>query len=363
MARIAILNAYAVAGDAVSNDMVAMRRLLAARGHDAALFAEYWELADPPVRHVRELATFLRGADDVLIYHMGAGWDAGLDLFRRLRCRKVLRYHNVTPAHFFEGHSDEYARNCRHGREQLKVFVAAGCDLFLSASAYNQRELLALGADPARCHVMPPCHDIDHLLSVAPDETVLDACGDGRTNLLFVGRVAPNKGHAILIEAFAAYRRHYDAASRLVLVGREDARLGGYSARLRERVREQGVDGSVVFAGPASDAALRAYYQTADVFVSASEHEGFCVPLVEAMALGVPVVAYGSTAVPDTVGTAGFVWPEADPYLLAGAAHRVVRDEEVRRTLRERGRRRVEAAFTPGRVEAAFWEAVRGVGA
>ena len=211
--------------------------------------------------------------------------------------------------------------------------MSAGCDRFLSASAYNQRELIDLGAEPSRSFVVPPFHDVERLPDVAADPDVVAACADGRTNLLFVGRVAPNKGHTGAHRGVRRLPSPFRGASRLVLVGREDPSLHAYSVRLRERIEELDVSGSVVFAGPVSDAALKAYYQTADVFLSTSEHEGFCVPLVEAMSLGVPVVALASSGVPDTVGPAGLVWPTADAFVLAESVHRIVRDEEVRTEL------------------------------
>ena len=310
---------------------------------------------------VNELPAFLGDPSGVLIYHHCTGWSGGPDLFARLRCRKVLRYHNVTPAKFYEEFNESHARHCRLGREQLAALLQTRCDLYLSDSAYNQGELIALGAEPGRCRVIPPCPDVERLKDTVPDTAVLDACGDGRTNVLFVGRVAPNKGHAALIEAFAVYHDHYDADSRLLLVGREDPGLLAYSTRLRELADRLGVRDAVVFTGDASDSELKAYYQTADVFAITSEHEGFCVPLVEAMALGVPVVAAASTAIPGTLGSAGFVWPEADPFVLAGSMDRIVRDAAVRERLCAWGRRRYEAEFAGERIEAGFREAVQGL--
>lgn len=358
MARIALVSTQIIPRDAVGNDMLVMHRLLRARGHEVAFFADYWDVNGIPVRYLRELPEYLRDPSDILLYHHCTAWDGGPELFRSIRCRKILRYHNVTPAHFFEGLSEMYAYNCRRGREQLKEYIDDGCDLCLSASAYNQRELVALGAEPSRCRVVSPFHDIERLHSVEADPTVLGACRDGRTNLLFVGRIAPNKGHAALIEAFAVYHRHHNAGSRLILVGREDPSLSAYSMRLRSLAESLGVRGAVVFTGGASDAALKAYYECADVFLSASEHEGFCVPLVEAMALGLPVVAVATSGIPDTLGPAGFLWPDADPFVLAESVRRIVEDEEVRQALHERGQQRFAECFAGGRIESDFWNAV-----
>ena len=253
------------------------------------------------------------------------------------------------------------AADCRQGREQVAALVQAKCDLYLSDSTYNQGELLALGVPPERCAVVPPFHLVERLESATPDPAVMDACADGKTNLLFVGRLAPNKGHAALIDAFAVYHHHYDRRSRLLLVGKEDDRLQGYAASLRERVRHNGVEGSVTFTAAPTDAVLKAYYASADVFVIASEHEGFCVPLVEAMALGVVVAGYGGTAISETLGSAGVLWDDRSAWLLAESVACLKREPSVYAEVQERGRDRYREHFTNERIEERFLTALRGI--
>jgi glycosyltransferase involved in cell wall biosynthesis len=187
---------------------------------------------------------------------------------------------------------------------------------------------------------------------------VLDTYGDGRTNVLSVARLAPNKGHLTLLNAFAVYHHHYDPTSRLLLVGKEDERLSIYANSLRMRSRELGIENAVVFLGEVSDSALKAFYLVAHVFLMTSEHEGFCVPIIEAMAMKVPVVAYGSSAVPGTVGKAGIVWDKPDPELLAGSLNRVVVDEPARTALATMGRKRFNSRFSRDKIEDRFLKAV-----
>jgi glycosyltransferase involved in cell wall biosynthesis len=238
------------------------------------------------------------------------------------------------------------------------VLAQANCEAYLSDSDFNQHELLELGVPERLCAVVPPLHLIDRLRDVEPDANVLDACNDSCTNLLFVGRLAPNKGHAALIDAFAVYHRHYDRNSRLLLVGKEDSRLGDYVHMLRERVRQRGVQGSVVFAPAPSDSVLKAYYASADLFVIASEHEGFCVPLIEAMALGLPVAGFRSTAIGDTVGNAGVLWDERSDWLLAESIASLQRESPAYEELRHRGRNRYQTMFTNECIEERFWAAL-----
>lgn len=360
MARVALVSKSITPGDAVGNDLLTMCRILTARGHDVVLFANHCELDQPGARPLSRLCKFV-GRRGTVIYHHAVGWEEAVDLLGELRCKRVVRYHNVTPARFYDGLNDGYAQDCRRGREQLKRLAKSACDLYLSASAFNQRELEAEGADPRRCKALSPFHNIDRLARLEADPEMLGACADGRTNVLFVGRVAPNKGHAALIDAFALYRRHYNPDCRLLLVGKEDPRLGIYTEGLRRQLGRLGLRTSVVFTGEASDAALKAFYQASHVFLSASAHEGFCVPLVEAMAMRLPVVAYGSTAIPDTVADAGLVWDEPDPHLLAASLDCVVRDRLVREALAERGRRRYEEHFRPEYLQAQFLRALDGL--
>jgi glycosyltransferase involved in cell wall biosynthesis len=364
MSRIAIVSLSISRGDAVGNDALEMHRILSAAGHTVGLFSSHWLKKTAMTKDVAELPDFL--ADDpraILIYHHAIGWTSGVELLQRQTCRRVVKYHNVTPGRFFAGFPGHTQRLCQHGREQLRDLARADCDLYLSDSAYNQEELIEAGAPAERCAVVPPFHHIDRLHGLTADPKTLRQLDDGCTNLLFVGRRAPNKGHRFLLDAFAVYHEHYDRSSRLLLVGREDRTLVGYTNLLREQASRLGVLDSVLFIDGVSDAELKAYYERASVFVLASEHEGFCVPVVEAMALQVPIVAYGTTAVPHTVGEAGLVWDEPDPFLLAQSIDVVVRDARVRRQLTERGRRRYQEWFSNQRIERDFLHALQSLAA
>jgi glycosyltransferase involved in cell wall biosynthesis len=359
MTRIAIASVSILPGDAVGNDIQHMRRALTGAGHHVELFASRPARTEPCDEDGRTIPSFLgRDRSAVLLYHHAISWPQGFEAALQARCRRVIRYHNVTPAHFYDAISPKYAGYCRDGREQMRRLARTPCDLYLSDSVYNQTELLEAGADANRCRVIPPFHQIDRLRQVQADPEVLRDYGDGATNLLFVGRRVPNKGHRFLIDAFAAYRQHYEPNSRLLLVGKGDPVLGEYATGLREQVKRLGLKGCVMFLDGATDAELKAYYQTSSVFVVASEHEGFCVPVVEAMALGVPVVAYGTTAVPHTLGEAGLVWDEPDPFLLAQSVHTVVRDAALRQRLIQRGFQRYQERFDNQQIQAAFLDAV-----
>src|SRR5438067_1203936 len=355
MFRIAILTPSLTTGDAVGNDVFGMYDVLSARGYDTRIYADGWEsVGEHRIWHAEEIADFLKSPSDLLIYHYSRGWDFGLSLLRELECRTAIKYHNVTPPEFFMRFSDKLARMCMEGREQLKQIAAAGCDIYMSASRYNERELLQEGVEERRSYVVPPFHHIDRLGAVEADRKILEAYEDGKANILMVGRLSPHKGHPSLIEAFAAYHLDYNPESRLFIVGKEDPQLAVYGKGLREIARHLKVEDSVVFAGGVSDGELKAYYSLADVFMITSEHEGFCVPLVEAMSMKVPIVAYGSSAIPSTVDGVGLVWTERDPYLLAESVNAIVKNRETACALGRMGLRRYEENFTNRKIETEF---------
>jgi glycosyltransferase involved in cell wall biosynthesis len=356
--RIGILTPSITTGDAVSNDVLGMYEALRGRGYETRIFAEGWTFAEPKIWPAHKLHNFLKGPADLLIYHYSRGWELGLKLLREQKYRTAVKYHNVTPAEFLEGFSKDLADLCREGRAQLKEIARAGCALFLSASPYNELELLQQGVDAQKSFVVPPFHHIDRLSAIEPDREVLDAYGDGHTNILMVGRVVPNKGHPKLIEAFAAYHRDYNRASRLFIVGKEETRLNTYNRWLHHIATHLKVDHAVVFAGEVADGELKAYYSLADAFMITSEHEGFCVPLIEAMSMKVPIVAYGSSAIPDTVNGGGLVWDERNPYLLAESINWIAKNKENGVRLGEMGHRRYEKHFTNQRIESQFLKAI-----
>jgi glycosyltransferase involved in cell wall biosynthesis len=359
--HIAVLSPSLTTADAVSNDVVGMYAALKKRGADVRIYSETQALDGYKVHPLSKLRSFLNQSGDILIYHYSVGWQKGLDLLRELNCRTVIKYHNVTPPEFFAGFSSFDEHLCVTGRRQLREIAGSDHDLYLADSPYNMHELVAEGASRDRSFVVPPFHYIDRLHSMKPDEAVLEKYADGKVNILMVGRVSPNKGHLALLEAFATYFYHYNSDSRLLIVGKGGEGLSPYSALLRKAVASLGLEKAVVFTGGVADEALKAYYMVAHAFMITSEHEGFCVPLVEAMAMKLPIIAFASTAIPGTVADAGLVWGERDPYLLAQSLDLIVRDKSVGEALRSKGRRRYERMFTNERIEAEFLRALDGL--
>jgi glycosyltransferase involved in cell wall biosynthesis len=254
---------------------------------------------------------------------------------------KLVNYHNITPARLLEAWEPHVGYEVRLGRAQMQR-LAEPSHLAVADSAYNQSELVEAGYKETA--VVPLLIDMTSA-GAPPDPARLARLGDARAaggaDFLFVGKVSPHKAPHDLVKMLAVYRRLYDPAARLHLVG---SPLGDhYGPALDGFVARLGLTDAVFVTGSLSPAELEAYWAVADVFVCASDHEGFCVPLVEAMGHGVPVVAYGVTAVPETVGEAGLVLDDKEPLHFAAAVARVMTDPDLRGRLAAGAAQRVTA--------------------
>lgn len=344
--KVALLAPSLTAHDAVGTDVLEMAATLRQAGHDVRLYADHSQGVAESVHAPGGLSRWL-SARDLVIYHYSIGWPRAEAELAGLACRRVLRYHNVTPPEFFRGWSRDHVRSCAAGRASLSTLATLGFDLALACSAFNLDELVAAGLPAAHGAVLAPFHRCEALLDQPADATLLDRYGDGRRNVLMLGRVAPNKGHAALFDAFACYRRQYDDGARLLVVGKHDRRLARYSRHLRERCAALGIADHVHFLDNVDDTKLKACWLVADALLMLSEHEGFCVPLVEAMALGVPIVARDRSAIGETLGDAGLLWRDSDPRLYAASLARLARDPAAAETLRLAGRERYRRRFAP----------------
>ena len=313
-----------------------VRDLLRAGGHDADIYAltiddelpgEIHPFSDPQAR---------RGQITILHFAIASAMSEEL---ATLPSGRVIQYHNITPAHFFATFEPNIAGLVRRGRQELGTLVGR-IDLALGDSEYNRKELEALGFSDTG--VFPIAVDTKRLTE-APRSPILEQLlNDGLNNILFVGRVAPNKKLEDHLRLAEHYKRYVDQYYRFVFVGRQDA-CPRYYAALRVLASEYRMPSDRFwFVGPVSDAELSTFYRTARAYVSLSEHEGFCVPLVEAMATDVPILAYASTAVPETLGGAGIVFSPKDLEHAAEMLGLLVYDHELRANVIQGQRNRLE---------------------
>jgi glycosyltransferase involved in cell wall biosynthesis len=306
-------------------------------------------------RRYAEFASAGAGPDDVVILHYALPSPLTEDL-RSFPGRRVLLHHNITPPEFFAPWDLEMVRICTLGREQV-AGLRDTVDLALADSEFSRRELEEAGFP--RTGVLPIYLDFARYRE-APSPVLLRHLDDGRTNILFVGRVAPNKRQEDLVRLVSFWKRFVSPAVRLVLVGRLPRRTTGEGQPLRAHyydalqafAYEEGLTPEeVLFTGHTDHADLLACYAAADVFVSMSEHEGFGVPLVEAMLMGVPVLARRAAAVEWTLGEGGVTFEGGDLAQVAETALLLATDGEVRAKVLAAQERRL-AALAPAAVEA-----------
>jgi glycosyltransferase involved in cell wall biosynthesis len=309
-------------GDAIGHEVLGIARALRAAGFDSEIIVE---AADPRLEDLtvdyRDMIDEIT-EDDLLIHHFSLGSRASRVAYA-LPARMALIYHNITPPEYFLGVHDQLVRQCFHGRRELLAYRSR-VDLALGDSEFNRQELEAAGFAPTA--VLPVVPGFDHL-EVTPDSRVLDAFDDEWTNVLFVGRVVPNKRPDNLIRYFHAYKTLYNRNARLIIAGSYGG-FDAYLAQLHQLVARLGVE-DVHILGQVTNEELTALYDVADLFLCASEHEGFCVPLIESFYKRVPVLAYAATAVPVTMDGGGVLYDTRDPRQVATLMQAIVSNGDL----------------------------------
>ncbi|HWF52103.1 MAG TPA: glycosyltransferase [Solirubrobacteraceae bacterium] len=330
--------------DAITSEAVSFRARFHEWGWDGKDYAAH--VAPGLNGHIRMLKRFKPKPDDVLLIHHSAGAPRLRELLA-LPNRKLMLYHNVTPAPWFWEHAPNVAVQCAVGREQLPALVRS-VQLAAADSAFNAAELEALGA--ARTAVIPLLVDYTRLGPPRAESTT----PPGPPTVLFVGRLSPHKHQDQVIRAFSLYRRHRAPDARLVLVG--DPISSRYLAFLRN-LADALAPGAVSIESGLSNEELGERYRAAHVFLCLSAHEGFCIPVLEALSQGVPVIARPAGAIPETTGDAAILVDDPDLAVIAELVHLAVTDAELRAELRRRGRARL-ALHSPDRIAQRLREAV-----
>jgi glycosyltransferase involved in cell wall biosynthesis len=309
-------------GDAIGHEVLGIQRVLQAAGYDSEVFVE---TADRRLEHLTTDYREMVGAispEDLLIHHFSIGSRASRTAYA-LPGRMALVYHNITPPEYFIGIHKDLVKLCFRGRRELTAYIAR-CEVALSDSEYNRNELARLGFPSVG--FLPVVPDFSHL-DLPPNTMTSAGFDDGWMNILFVGRVIPNKKFEDLIRTFHVYRTRHNPRSRLLLVGSYSG-FERYLAMLHGLIARLGTP-DVHFLGHVSNEELTAFYDIADLFLCASEHEGFCVPLVESFYKRVPVLAFAATAVPTTMDGGGVLYSTKDPFEVARLMAAVLDDETI----------------------------------
>lgn len=347
-----IMHASVVPHDAVGNDIEIMYETIRAQGWSCEVYTEL--AASKKVEYIDRETALERICDHstVVIYHHSVYWKSGFELLEKADCPVVIRYHNVTPPEFFHKLFPEAEWQCRFGRRQtidlMKRFPQA---YYLADSEYNASELSRI--EKSQITVIAPFHRTEEWGEHESDEelakTIHEKCS---FNLLFVGRTAPNKGHLAMLDVLRLYREYYDDDIHLRIIGKMGA-TPRYDKMILRKIHAYGLDDMVEFVGEINDSVLATYYRESDAMLCLSDHEGFCVPVIEAQYFGLPVVALQAGAVPETLGEDQLVF-ERD-YAKIVAALRVLKEKpEAAKKISEIGKENFKNRFNRGIMEEQF---------
>lgn len=325
-------------GDAIGENAIALCKYFRGQGVESWIETPDIKTPHPWVRELNLEELGKLNKRDVVVYHIAVATPYA-QAFLELKAKKVIISHNVTPPEFYAPYSHAIEMLLRKTVEEIKFFAEnrAKIDLFVGVSHFNSSMLRELGAEAVTVPLAIDWSRFDGNESLYFKE-IFD---DDKVNFLFVGRIVPNKKIEDLIKFVFYYKEMISPAVRLIIAGNKNA-LPRYTYALYDLVfRFHLNDDEVTFTGWVEDNELRALYRVADLFVSASEHEGFGVPFVEAFYFGVPVLAYRAAAVPETVGDAGILLDTKRPDIWGETASMILNDGKLSDQLIENGRKRI----------------------
>lgn len=332
-------------GDAISNEVLAIKNILDNLGIKNEIYAE--NIDSRLRKNVKNYKEYKANNNDIILNHFGIGSSIN-DFVANLNNNiKIIRYHNITPSEFFEGYSIITKQLCEIGRQQLTIANNA-YNYALADSEYNKQELLELGYKNTK--VIPIIMALKDY-EKKPDEVVINKYKDGIKNIVFVGRVSPNKKQEDVIKSFYYYKKYFNNKSRLFIVGNYNG-MERYYNQLTNLVKSLELE-DVIFTGHIKFNEILAYYNIADLFLCMSEHEGFCVPLVESMFFEVPILAYNSCAIPFTLKGSSVLINRKDHKYIAAMMDYILENNEFKKKIISKQLKRLEE-LRPEKVEKEF---------
>lgn len=312
-------------GDAIGNEMMEIRDILKEFGYESDIYAKF---IHPKLKNIKNYAEYIKvsSPQNILIVHYSIGYGSELlDFIRSLPDKKILLYHNITPPVFFQNFSSEYEHATKMGIHELKHEIRNIVDAALADSEFNRQDLISAGFK--KTGVLPYLINFNKF-DIAPNSKIIQKYDDDFANILVVGRISPNKKVDDSIKSFYYYNKYINPKSRLFLVGSYHG-MDSYYNYLNDLIQKLDLK-NVYFTGHISLDELISYYKIGDIFLTMSEHEGFCVPLLESMLFEVPIIAYKSTAIPDTLGNAGILVNYKNYMEIAELINLLVEDKALR---------------------------------
>lgn len=343
--NILIMHATVSNHDAIGNDIEMMANVLA-KNNSVYIYTE--DGKNPRLTYVTypKAMSIAKDPEAVIIYHHSVYWNGGYELLKQAKARIIFKYHNITPPYFFKNLSKNHCIACGQGIQQTKIlqeeFPNANwfCD-----SQFNAEDLFKV--NPNRLAIVPPFNKVEKFeKNTVPDRDILEEIKKSRSlNLLFVGRIVPNKGHLLLLDILYAYKQTYESNITLRIVGKLEEPLKNYKEIIERKIKECGLDENVKFISDVSDETLCALYKSSDIFLCTSLHEGFCVPIIEAQYFGLPVIALRSSAVSETIGK-GQIVLERDVRKFIASIRKLENINDIREILIENGKLNYNTRFS-----------------
>ena len=352
-----LLNQIIAKHKAFGNDIAHMVEILG-RKYEVSVYCDF--LLNRGLRQIsrEELIDIGQDEQNLLIYHHNNYWEEGEEILDSARAKVIIKYHNITPASFFEPYSEKYCLSCKKGREQTRRILQNHPEFFwMGDSCYDLADVDIYGHPNTA--VVPPFNNATQWRDTIPNEAVLKFLLETTTlHLLFVGPVAPNKGHKTLIEILRGYGSRYGYDIALHMIGKRDEALHTYNQELDEVVSDYLLGPHIKWISEIDDSTLLAHYLGCDLYITCSDHEGFCIPIIEAQSLCLPVVAKGTSAVPETIGEDQVLLEDRiDEYI--DEIRKIEEDRTYKGYLIDKGLENYQKRFTNKSIEDRFVKAVQ----
>lgn len=329
MAVIQFLPSFTL-GDAIGNYTLYLHNIINSWGTESRIMCQYFSSNTVGRALYYKKYPQIKNDDDIIIYHFSIGADM-TDYILELPQKKIMIYHNITPPEYFRDYSPFLYEEVKKGRKEL-LKLRGKFDLYLSDSDYNKQELDNAGF--RNSHVLPLTIDWEELFNDGSSMVYDRIFRDGKTNILFTGKVSPQKRIEDLIKVFYFYKKSINYNSRLIIMGQKEGLFSHYYLNILKMISSLGLD-DIVFTGWIDQRQWTAIYKSAHIFLSLSAHEGFCAPVMEAMVAGVPVISVPDCALEGTLGYGGILINERDYVATAFLIDKIIRDKPLREKIIE----------------------------
>ena len=306
-------------GDAITNEMLLIKDILIKNGYESEIYAEH--IADGLKKDIKDIKSYKGNKDSILFIHHSMGFDL-FDNIINLPDKKIIIYHNITPENFFN--DETLKRYIRKGLKQTAEYRKY-VDLAYADSNFSRKEMVAMGYKDIG--VIPVQVSLDRFDKTDINHD-LEKSLTSQTNFIFVGRVVKNKKQVDIIKTFSLYHNYFDKKAKLFIIG--DTSNIEYLKEVEAAIKENDLSENVILTGKVNESDLKTYYANASAFICMSEHEGFGVPLLEAMKMKVPLVAYDSSAILETMGGAGIGFSKKNYTTIAALLYEIVTNKDLR---------------------------------